>query len=43
MSRPPPAPLTPSDIAHDIKYMKSSGADFGPIEKVDPASTLFKR
>ena len=36
-------PLTPADMAHDIKYMKASGADLGPIEKVDPAATLFKR
>jgi ABC-type nitrate/sulfonate/bicarbonate transport system substrate-binding protein len=36
-------PLTPADIAHEIKYMKASGADLGPIEKVEPAATLWKR
>ena len=36
-------PLTPADIAHDVDYMKLSGLEFGPIEKVDPAGVLFKR
>jgi ABC-type nitrate/sulfonate/bicarbonate transport system substrate-binding protein len=36
-------PLTPADIAHDIAYMKMSGMDLGPIDKVDPASVLYQR
>ena len=36
-------PLTPADITNDIAFMKSSGGDFGPVEKVDPASVLYKR
>lgn len=35
--------LTPADIAHDIRHMKLSGMDLGPIDTVDPASVLFKR
>jgi ABC-type nitrate/sulfonate/bicarbonate transport system substrate-binding protein len=35
-------PLTTDDIAHDIAYMKASGAEFGPIDQVDPASVLFR-
>ena len=35
-------PLTPADIKHDIDYMKLSGMDLGPIDKVDPASVLPK-
>ena len=34
--------LTPDDIKHDIAYIKLSGSDFGPIDKVDPASTLAR-
>lgn len=35
--------MTPADVEHDIKHMKLSGLDLGPIDKVDPASVLFKR
>jgi ABC-type nitrate/sulfonate/bicarbonate transport system substrate-binding protein len=36
-------PLTPADIAHDIRYMQASGADFGPIDTVEPAGVLLSR
>lgn len=35
--------MTPADVVHDIKHMKLSGLDLGPIDQVDPASVLFKR
>ena len=35
--------MTPADVLHDIKHMKLSGLDLGPIDSVDPASILFKR
>ena len=36
-------PLTPADIAHDVAYMKVSGMELGPIEKVKPEVTLYQR
>jgi ABC-type nitrate/sulfonate/bicarbonate transport system substrate-binding protein len=35
--------LTREDVAHDIEFMKASGLEFGPIEKVDPGATLVRR
>lgn len=36
-------PLTPADIAQDIAYMKTSGMELGPIDKVKPEVTLYQR
>ncbi len=35
--------MTADDVRHDIKHMKLSGMDLGPIDSVDPASVLMKR
>jgi ABC-type nitrate/sulfonate/bicarbonate transport system substrate-binding protein len=36
-------PLTPADIQHDVEFMKASGMDFGPIDRIDYAAVLLKR
>jgi ABC-type nitrate/sulfonate/bicarbonate transport system substrate-binding protein len=35
--------LTPADIKHDVEFMKASGMEFGPIDKIDVAAVLLAR
>ena len=35
--------LTAKDVAHDIEFLKMSGIDAGPVDKVDPQSVLVSQ